>query len=99
MQIVLNRSKIIRKNSKLILKTQERFEKERHNVFTEKINNIALSSNYDKTIQSIDSIETYTYGANKDLICKEEKIKRNNIMKQYKNILKIKTFIILQKKT
>ena len=28
-------------------------------------------------MQSIDSIETYAYGTSKDLICKEEIIKRN----------------------
>ena len=33
-----------------------------HNVFTEEINKIALSSNDDKRMQSIDLIETYTYG-------------------------------------
>ena len=31
----------------------------------------------------IDSIKTYGYGT-KDLVCKKEKIKRNNIIKQYK---------------
>ena len=30
--------------------------------FTEVTNNISLSSNYDKRIQSIDSIEAYAYG-------------------------------------
>ena len=35
-------------NNKLILKTQQRFSTEKHNVFTEKINEIALSSNDDK---------------------------------------------------
>ena len=34
----------------------------------------------------VDSIETYAHGANKSLICKKEKIKRNNIIKQYKNV-------------
>ena len=47
------------KNNKLILKTQQRFKSERHNVFSEEINKIALSSNDDKRMQSIDSIETY----------------------------------------
>ena len=47
----------IRKN-KLILKTQQRIESEKHNVFTEEINKIALSSNDDKRILSVDSIET-----------------------------------------
>ena len=64
----------------------KRFQSGKHNVFTEKINKIALSSSDDKRMQSIDSIETYAYGTSKDLICKEENIKRNNIRKQYKNV-------------
>ena len=47
------------KNNKLILKAQQRFKSERHNVFTEEIDKIALGSNDDKRMQSIDSIETY----------------------------------------
>ena len=72
--------------NKLILKIQQRFKSERHNVFTEVINKIALSSNDDKRIQAIYLIETYAYGLSKDLICKKENIKRNNIIKQYKNV-------------
>ena len=37
-------------------------------------------------MQSIDSMETYAYGTSTDLIFKKEKIKRNNITKQYKNV-------------
>ena len=37
-------------------------------------------------MRSIDSIETYAYGVSKDLIWKKEKIKRINIIKQYKNV-------------
>ena len=36
------------KNNKIILKIQQRFKSERHNVFTEEINKIALISNGDK---------------------------------------------------
>ena len=36
-------------------------------------------------MQLVDSIETYAYGSSKDLICKKEKIKCNNITKQYKD--------------
>ena len=46
------------KDSKLLLKTQQRFKSERHSVFSEEINKIASSFNDYKTIQSIDSIET-----------------------------------------
>ena len=52
--------------------------------FTEEINKIALSSNDDKRMQSIDSIKTYAYGASKDLVSEKEDIKYNNIMKRYK---------------
>ena len=37
-------------------------------------------------MKSIDSIETYVYGMNKDLVCKKEEIKCNNIIKQYENV-------------
>ena len=47
-------------------------------------------------MQSIDSIETYAYGTNKDLVCREEEIKCSNIIKQNQNCL---TLIKLQKKT
>ena len=66
-------------------KTQQRFKSERHNVFTEEINKIALSSNDDKRMQSIYSIETYTYGTSKDLVSGKEEIKRNNIKDNTKN--------------
>ena len=59
--------------NKLIPKTQQRFKSERHHVFNEIISNIALSSNYDKRMPSIDLIETYAYETSKDLICKKEK--------------------------
>ena len=56
------------KNNKLILKTQQIFKSERYDVFTEIINKIALSSNDNKRMQSIDSIGTYAYRKSKDLI-------------------------------
>ena len=56
--------------NKLTLKTEQRFKSERHKVFTDEINKIALSSNDDKRMQAIDSIET-----SKDLICKKKVLK------------------------
>ena len=55
-----------------MLKTQQRFRSEKRDVFTEEINNIALSSNDVKRMQSINSIETYAYEMNKNLVCKKE---------------------------
>ena len=55
-------------------------------MFTEEINKIALSSNDNKRIQSIDLVETYSYGVNKDLVCNKEEIKCNNIIRQYTNV-------------
>ena len=68
------------RNNKSVLKTQQRFKSERQNVFTKEINKIALSSNEDKKMQSIDSIETYTYGTSKDLLSEKEEynIKQHN---------------------
>ena len=62
--------------NKRILKKQQRFKSERHNVFTEEINKIGLSSNDDKRIQSINSIETHAHGTSKNLICKKEKMEQ-----------------------
>ena len=72
------------KNNNLMLETQQRFKSERHNVFTEEINKIALSSNDDKRMQSIDSIEKYACGTSKDLVSDKEVIKCNNIITRYK---------------
>ena len=51
----------------------------------QKIKCIALSSNDNKKIQSIDSIETYVYGTSKDLMSEKLVIKCSNIIKRYKN--------------
>ena len=73
------------KDNKLILKTRQRFKSERHNVFQEKINKIASTSNYVKRIQSIEIYRNICIQNKKDLVNKKEEIKYNNITKQYKN--------------
>ena len=72
------------KMKKNLLKTQQRFKSEKHNICNKEINQIALVSNDDKRIQSVDLIEPY--GTNKDLVSKKKEIKCNNILKQYKTI-------------
>ena len=70
----------------MILKRQQRFKSDRHDVFTEEINKIGLSSNDDKRMQLINSIETYVYEMREDLVCKKEENKSNNIIKNTKII-------------
>ena len=57
-----------------MLKTQQRFKSEKHNVFTEEIGKIALSSNYYKRMQSTDLIEMYAYGTSKVLVSEKKRL-------------------------
>ena len=54
-------------------------------VFAEEGNKIALTSNDDKKMQSIDLIETYVYGTSEDLVSDKKEIKCNNTIKWYKS--------------
>ena len=45
-------------NDKIILKSQQRFKSDHHNVCTEEITKIAVSSNDDKRLQTSDRIKT-----------------------------------------
>ena len=42
--------------NEIILKSQQRFKSERHDVYTEEVNKIALSSNDNKRLQTFDRI-------------------------------------------
>ena len=59
-------------NDKIILKSQQRFESDHHDVYTEEINKIALSSNDDKSLQTFDKITTCPYGTNAFKVCESE---------------------------
>ena len=70
------------RDNKLILKTQQRLKSEGNKMPAEEINKIALSSNDDKRMQSIDLIGAYAYGMSQDLVSGKEEIKYfNNIIK------------------
>ena len=45
-----------------------------------------MSSDYDKRMQSIYSIETYAHRMSEDLVCKKEEITCNKIINQYNNV-------------
>ena len=49
-------------NNKTVYRPQEKFRSNYHDVFTEEVNKIALSSNDDKRLQTSDRITTYPYG-------------------------------------
>ena len=55
-----------------ILKSQQRFKSEAHNVNTEEVNKIALSSNDDKTLLTYDRITSCHYGTSAGKVCKTE---------------------------
>ena len=76
-------------NSKIILKSQQRFKGDYHNVYTEQIDKIGLSSNDDKRLQTFDKITTYTYGTNAFKVCESE------ILSKYKWLI----LVIMQLKS
>ena len=59
-------------NNKTIHRSQERFKIYYHNMYTEEVNKIALSSNDDKRLQTSDRITTYPYGINTFKVCESE---------------------------
>ena len=59
-------------NNKTIYISQERFKSYNHDVCTEDVSKIALSSNDDQRIQIFDGIETYLRGTNAFKVCENE---------------------------
>ena len=59
-------------NDEITSKSQQRIRSEGHDVDTEKVRKIALSSNDDKRLQTYDKITTYPYGAGVGIVCKTE---------------------------
>ena len=63
-------------NNEMILKSQQRFKSEKHDVYTEEINKIALSSNDDKRLQTFEKITSYPYGTSAGRVCSYRVIRR-----------------------
>ena len=54
-------------NGKIILKSQQRFKSDHHKVYTEEVNKIALNSDDDKKLQTLNRVTTYPeYNKNHD---------------------------------
>ena len=62
MKVLMKNHRDFMIDNRLLLESQQRFKSERHHVLLKKLSKIALSSNDDKRIQSIDSIQSYAYG-------------------------------------
>ena len=59
-------------NDKTIIKSQQRFRSDHHNVHIEEVNKIALSSNDDEILQTYDTITTYPHGTNAFKVCESK---------------------------
>ena len=69
---------------KIILKLQQRFKSDYHEVYTGEISKIALSSNDDKRLETFDKVTTYPYGSNACKVCESEMmIVRDVFVKNY----------------
>ena len=66
-------------NNEIILKSQQRFKSERHDLYTKEINKIARSSNDDERLQTFDRITSHPYGTNAGKVCKTELLSEVNI--------------------
>ena len=67
-------------NNKTIYRSQERFKSYNHDNYTEKVDNITLSNNDDKRIQTYNRIETYPYGTNAFKVCESEMLKNKRFI-------------------
>ena len=49
-------------NNKNVYRSQQRFKSYNHDVYTEEVNKIAISTNDDKRLQTYHNITTYSHG-------------------------------------
>ena len=63
-------------NNKTILKSQQRFKSDHHDVYTEEVNKIELNSNDDKRLQTFDRVTIYPYGTNAFKVCESEMLSK-----------------------
>ena len=78
-------------NNEIILKSQQRFKSEKHDVlYTEEVNKIALSSNDDKRLQTFHGIISYHFGKIAGKVCKTELLSKVNIKRLISMIILMK---------
>ena len=65
-------------NNEIILKSQQRFKSEAHNVYTDEVNKIALSSNYNKRLILM-GLQHILMDTKAGKVCKTEILNKVNI--------------------
>ena len=63
-------------NNRTILQSQLKFKSDHHDVYTEEVNKITLSSNDDKRLQTFDRVTTYPHGTNVFKVCENEMLSK-----------------------
>ena len=66
-------------NDKIILKSQQRFKSDHHDVYTEEVNKIVLSNDADKILQTHDKITIYPNGTNAFKVCESEMLNNKDL--------------------
>ena len=79
MDLNLMTIKIAYYTMKIILKSQQGYKSEAHNVYTEEVNKIALISNDNKRLQTYEIITSYPYGTSAGTVCKIEMLSKVNM--------------------
>ena len=59
-------------NNALMLRSQQRFKRDHNEVYTQKVNKIALSSDDDKRLQIFDKVTTFPHGTNVFKLCENK---------------------------
>ena len=75
-EVILKNYKYCLFSNRITLKPRQRFESDFHNVYTEQIDEIPLSGNDDKRLQTFDKITTYPYGTNAFKLCKSQMLSK-----------------------
>ena len=81
-------------NEKTIFKKQQRFKSYYHDVYTEEINKVALSSNDDKRIQIFDKVTTFPQETRTVKVCENEMLSVLKA-KYFRQNLRVQAFQIL----
>ena len=63
-------------SNKAIMRSQQRFKSNHHNVYTEEVHKIALNSIDNKRLQTFDRVTTYPYETDAFNVCKSEMLSK-----------------------